>query len=116
MELNLLLLIGLVGLIAYTVKLASRVNHLEEQVRLWYGEPPPVPDPLFEGRPAPEAMQPPPRPPLPEALPERPPVPELEPLRGQSGDDQVAGTESEVSHETLGGFFERWVGGRLMIW
>lgn len=102
-----LLLIGLVGLLAYTLNLASRLKHLEEQVRHWYGETPPAPDPLFEARPAPEAMRPPPSPPLPEA-PDRPQAPDLEPLPEPAPEPAAS--------ETLGGFFERWVGGRLMIW
>lgn len=108
---ELLLLLGLGGLLAYALSLASRVNRLEEQVRHWYGEePPPVPGPLFEAesfrgadvdaptRPA--LPEPPPEPPEPEPEPEWPPEPALEP----------------EPHETIGGFFERWVGGRLMIW
>jgi uncharacterized membrane protein len=106
---ELLLLLGLGGLLVYTMKLSSRLAHLEEQVRHWYGEEPPaaaVPDPLFEARPVADvALHAPPRRPLAAALPERlalEPGPEPEP--------------EPVPHETLGGFFERWVGGRLMIW
>ncbi|HEX8225216.1 MAG TPA: DUF2339 domain-containing protein [Allosphingosinicella sp.] len=109
MEIFLLLCFG--ALLAYTLNLASRVKHLEEQVRHWYGEAPaPVADPLFDARPAPEAIRAPPRRPLPESLPERPRLPELEPV------DEPVPEPEPVSSETLGGFFERWVGGRLMIW
>ncbi|MEA3064639.1 MAG: hypothetical protein QOJ27_1085 [Sphingomonadales bacterium] len=106
---ELLLLLGLGGLLAFMMRLSTRVKQLEEQVRHWYGEEsPPVPDPLFEARPVPSVpMRAPPRRPPPPLLPERAepepapePAPEPEPLR----------------RETLGGFFERWVGGRLMIW
>jgi uncharacterized membrane protein len=110
---ELLLLLGLAALLAYTLNLASKVKQLEEQVRHWYGEEPsPVPDPLFEGRRPRAPFQAPPRPPLPTALPE-PAVPE------RSATDAVPGPETAPEperHETLGGFFERWVGGRLMIW
>lgn len=108
MELFLLLCFG--ALLAYTLNLASRVKQLEEEVRHWDGEAPPLPDPLFDARPAPEAMEAPPRRPLPESLPERPRLPELD------SPDEPAPEPEPVEHETLGGFFERWVGGRLMIW
>ena len=106
---ELLLLLGLAGLLAYTLSLASRLARLEEQVRHWYGdEPSPPSDPLFEGRRRPDAaLQAPPRRPPPPSLPERPPA-EPEPV--------LAPEPEPVAHETLGGFFERWVGGRLMIW
>jgi uncharacterized membrane protein len=111
---ELLLFLGLAGLLAYTLNLSSRVKQLEEQVRHWYGdEPPPVADPLFERERAPDVeMYVPPRRPLPETLPERSlpePEPEWHPQQPESGPEPVSG-------ETLGGFFERWVGGRLMIW
>lgn len=108
---ELLLLLGLAGLLAYALNLSSRVSRLEEQVRHWYGdEPPPVPDPLFEpGLAQGAAMHPPPRRPLPAALPDRS-LPEPEP------DLEPAPEPEPVIRETLGGFFERWVGGRLMIW
>ncbi|HYD37353.1 MAG TPA: DUF2339 domain-containing protein [Allosphingosinicella sp.] len=102
---ELLLLLGLAGLLVYTLRLSSRVKELEGQVRHWYGEEAP-PDPLFEARPAAVAAPVPPRPSPPESIPE-PAGPDLvaEPL---SGPDPLT--------ETIGGFFERWVGGRLMIW
>ena len=106
---ELLLLISLAGLLVYTLRLASRVTHLEEQVRHWYGEaPPPAPDPLFDARDVPMAAADlPPGRPLPEKLPERA---EPEPA------PEAAPEPAPLPHETLGGFFERWVGGRLMIW
>jgi uncharacterized membrane protein len=122
---ELLLFLGLAGLLAYTLNLSSRVKQLEEQVRHWYGdESPPVPDPLFERERAPDAaMDVPPRRPLPETPERSLPKPESEPEPGQSGDSHVTVTTLEpepelepVAAETLGGFFERWVGGRLMIW
>jgi uncharacterized membrane protein len=114
MEFFLLLCLG--ALLAYTLNLASRLKHLEEQVRHWYGERPPLADPLFEPRPAAEAaIRPPPRGPLPERLPERP-VPEPEAGAEAAFSPDTAPEPEPVEHESLGGFFERWVGGRLMIW
>jgi uncharacterized membrane protein len=105
MELLLLLVFG--ALFAFAINLASRVAALERQLDdLRGGESPSLhvaaadPDPLFEGRraaPAP-AVRPPPSP--------EPSGPEPEPESWSPAE----------SNETLGGFFERWVGGRLMIW
>jgi uncharacterized membrane protein len=122
-----LLLIGLGALLAYTLNLASKVKRLEEQVRHWYGETPAAtPDPLFETRVRPDGtIQPAPW----QANPEAPAEPALaepgpEPVPARSSGRHAAITGSAeiepepepAAPETLGGFFERWVGGRLMIW
>lgn len=105
---ELILLLGLAGLLVYALNLASRVKTLEEQVRHWYGEElsPAAPDPLFEaGRAAAEARPGPPGRPSPE-------TPHESPLSEPESRPELV----PEPHETLGGFFERWVGGRLMIW
>jgi uncharacterized membrane protein len=111
---ELILLLGLTGLFIYILMLSSRVSYLER--RLQGGDIDEFPgaelerDPLFRDRRQPPYSVPaederaagpaiyagpePAAPPEPEAAPEPEPIP----------------------HETLGGFFERWVGGRLMIW
>jgi uncharacterized membrane protein len=100
-----LLLLGLGGLLVYTLILSSRLSQLEQQVRHWYGEEPPLPppDPLFEREGVPAAA-PRPAPPPARPAPFEPAEPEPEPA------------PVPAPGETLGGFFERWVGGRLMIW
>ncbi|HEX8261287.1 MAG TPA: DUF2339 domain-containing protein, partial [Allosphingosinicella sp.] len=107
---ELLLLLGLAGLAAYALSLASRVKRLEEQVAHWYGEPEPAgPDPLFDSVRAPAAARPAPPRTVPPELIQRAEGPEdLEAAKGPETEPLVG--------ETLGGFFERWVGGRLMIW
>jgi uncharacterized membrane protein len=109
---ELLLLLGLAGLLAYTLNLASRVKQLEEQVAHWYGEEfPPAPDPLFHGGRRPDAVT--------DPRPRRPWADPLAEREAEAGAEPEAEREPEpeaVPRETLGGFFERWVGGRLMIW
>ncbi|HYE29706.1 MAG TPA: DUF2339 domain-containing protein [Allosphingosinicella sp.] len=106
---ELLLLLGLAGLFIYTLRLASRLRGLEDQVRHWYGEettPAPPVSAQAEAIRVPFAAAPPVRR---SALVDQPrsepePASESEDAPGQS------------RRETLGAFFERWVGGRLMIW
>ncbi|HEY0044547.1 MAG TPA: DUF2339 domain-containing protein [Allosphingosinicella sp.] len=112
-----LLLIGLVALWAMQVKLQRRIGALEDELEAWR-ESGPAParldaeDPLFHQRPrrsamvvrsarreaAPETLSAPPEPlpPVEIHAPEPPEAPEPE--------------------ETLGGLFERFVGGRLLVW
>jgi uncharacterized membrane protein len=103
---ELLLLLGLGGLFIYTLLLSARVSYLERQLGRDVVEEFPGAelerDPLFGDARRPESQAMPARvkrPPDPAIEAEPEPVPEPEP-----------------AHETLGGFFERWVGGRLMIW
>ncbi|HEX8574607.1 MAG TPA: DUF2339 domain-containing protein [Allosphingosinicella sp.] len=105
---ELLLILGLAGLLAYTLNLSSRVERLER--RLNAGEAPAAePDPLFE-RPRPRPAEAP------------APSPAESPGRRPALAELIAPVEAEPEDsapapgETLGGFFERWVGGRLMIW
>jgi uncharacterized membrane protein len=113
-----LLLLGLGGLLVYTLLLMARVKRLEEQVRHWYGEEAaPVPDPLFQPTPAPAA-------PVAAAAAAAAAAtaatlaaaaePQRKPLLDQAR--LAEAEEPPAPPETLGGFFERWVGGRLMIW
>jgi uncharacterized membrane protein len=106
---ELLLLLGLAGLFIYALNLSSRVKQLERQLaeRRPAELVPGAPDPLFERRPAaaPVPARAPPPPAMIDRLAERP--------------EPEAGAQAEapaLPRETLGGFFERWVGGRLMIW
>src|SRR3954469_3274205 len=102
---ELLLLLGLAGLFAFTLALSSRVKQLERKLAepRTVEAPPAGPDPLFEAR---RAAQP------------VPPV-TVDRLVRQPDPEPEAAPEPEAPppvRETLGGFFERWVGGRLMIW
>ncbi|MGZ8353388.1 MAG: DUF2339 domain-containing protein [Allosphingosinicella sp.] len=107
---ELILPLALAGLFAFTLKLSSRVKALEHQVETFHGTGMPEASPDFiETAPRPRPTAPPDRMPhraLSEQL-ERPrePEPEHEPEASPSS-----------PRESLGGFFERWVGGRLMIW
>ncbi|HEX6375728.1 MAG TPA: DUF2339 domain-containing protein [Allosphingosinicella sp.] len=112
---ELILLLGLVGLWAFTLALSARVKHLEQQLGQArdsdaFEE---HPDPLL-GRPrAPSAAV------FVDPAEQRRPDPVG--LASEPGPEAEPGPEPEPSlpaspHETLGGFFERWVGGRLMIW
>jgi len=101
---ELLLLLGLAGLLVYTLELSARVKRLERRLRggdAFVAEPEPLFEPRLDPRPPPPAERPAPRP----AAADLPGEPEPELVEP----DAAPG-------ETLGGFFERWVGGRLMIW
>lgn len=107
---ELLLLLGLAGLFIYTLALSSRVKQLEQQLVEPHHDTSAAaagPDPLFETNrvagPGPAA----PAPTIDESFRGREP----EGLQGEPGPEPPA-----PAGETLGGFFERWVGGRLMIW
>lgn len=103
---ELLLLVGFGMLLVYTMSLSSRVKQLEDRVRHWYGEEPAaVPDPLFEPMPAPASTASGP-----------PPAPAAALLDDEEEEGEEETQVAEPFRETLGGFFERWVGGRLMIW
>ncbi len=126
-----LLLLAFVGLVAFTANLSSRVARLEQKLDETAGDwpldgpRPAEPDPLFgprrESAPAAALRG--------QSGDSHVTVTRLEApaaSKGQSGDSHVTVTEpvreepvpeaEPVEHETLGGFFERWVGGRLMIW
>lgn len=100
---ELLLLLGLAGLAVFTLRLSARVAELERQLDAAEGASG-QPDPLFEAR---VGLRP--------AQPDAGPAP-----RPAAADLLAAAPEADPvepeAHETLGGFFERWVGGRLMIW
>ncbi|HYJ81247.1 MAG TPA: DUF2339 domain-containing protein [Allosphingosinicella sp.] len=107
---ELLLLLGLIGLFIHAMRLSSRVRQLEEQARegpagrdVTAGGP----DPLFEAR-APRAM--------PAAGPPPGTRPEPPDLKADFEPEESWPDDEESPRETLGGFFERWVGGQLMIW
>ncbi|MEA3051874.1 MAG: hypothetical protein QOG72_777 [Sphingomonadales bacterium] len=98
---ELLLLLGLVGVFIYALNLSSRIKLLEWKLAQPRAAEPAAaaPDPLFEARPAATPV----------------------PVRASPPPYPQAGAEPEPeapepARETLGGFFERWVGGRLMIW
>src|SRR4051812_7780893 len=100
------LLLGLVGLFLYTLILSSRVKQLERQSG-WAGDgeaAPDDPDPLFEPRPAAGPV----------AARAEPSAATMEPLVRPPEPFEPPEPEPEASapvRETLGGFFERWVGG-----
>lgn len=105
-----ILTLGLIALFVVTQRLSSRIRQLEE--RLGQGvhrsEPADVrPDPLFDRpvAPAPVAVER-PEPRARSAVLAAGPEPEPDDSR----------EAADPANETLGGFFERWVGGRLMIW
>ncbi|MFL6846298.1 MAG: DUF2339 domain-containing protein [Allosphingosinicella sp.] len=105
---ELILLLGLVALWIYALVLSSRVKHLERQlgepsrVEVW-----PEPEPITE-----------PSAPAARVVPARVPVSRSALLEDAPPPEESAETEASPHEprETLGGFFERWVGGRLMIW
>jgi uncharacterized membrane protein len=98
---ELLLLLGLAGLLVFTLRLSARVAELERQLGHEHRVEPAAsaPDPLFQPRIAAPVE------------PARPQVAEL----AAPPDPEPVDSDGAV-HETLGSFFERWVGGRLMIW
>src|ERR671926_1834773 len=107
-----ILLLGLAGLFIFTLMLSSRVRHLE--ARLEDSRAPALtadPDPLFEGRRRPAVV-------IRSAASPAPPPPVLE----ETWPEPASATERDRDwpdpdkRETLGAFFERWVGGRLLIW
>ena len=100
---ELLLLLGLAGLAVFTLRLSARVHELERQLHAEEGASA-QPDPLFEARVAPRPAQP---------AASLAPRPAATGLLAAAPETDLAEPEA---HETLGGFFERWVGGRLMIW
>jgi uncharacterized membrane protein len=115
---ELLLLLGLVGLgIAYA-RLAGRVVALEREMERgqWRSASPPAVEAF---RPATvirsEAAAPPP-PAVATSEPQLPPPPPPPPRDwvGEGVAAHPAGARPRA--ESVGGFFERWVGGRLMIW
>src|SRR5690348_11441696 len=109
---ELLLLLGLAVLFVFLLMTWLRVTLLERQVESLRGAlaerpsaPSEAPDPLVDRLPA----APPPR-------------TSSQTLLDRLEQERLAATEPEDDlpwdepRETLGGFFERWVGGRLMIW
>jgi uncharacterized membrane protein len=107
-----LLLLGLFGLFVFTLSLSSRLKQLERRLlEVGGGEAPAAPsassapDPLFAER----------RPAAPLAAHAPPPPQEVE-RPAAWGEPEVGPEPAPPPRETLGGFFERWVGGRLMIW
>jgi uncharacterized membrane protein len=112
---GLLLFISLAGLFVFTLILSLRVKALEGQVERLQGAEAVAarPDPEYfdSRRPAAPSDSAPDR--TPRALYEQVDRPrEPEPEAGlEHGPEPASSTR-----ETLGGFFERWVGGRLMIW
>jgi uncharacterized membrane protein len=108
---ELLLLLGLAGLFVYTLNLSTRLKHLEWKLAQPRSEDPVAadPDPLFEPRPA--AVPVPTRATPPAAMIDR-----LAPNPDSGAEPKPEAEAPAPERETLGGFFERWVGGRLMIW
>ncbi|MET1112546.1 MAG: DUF2339 domain-containing protein [Allosphingosinicella sp.] len=108
----------LAGLFAFTLILSSRVKALEREVARLHGAEAAAapPDPEFSASPRPErpTAEPPERRPARALREQLERDREIEPGLEASADSGWADPESPS--ETLGGFFERWVGGRLMIW
>jgi uncharacterized membrane protein len=115
-----MLLLALVGLGIAFVRLTGRVAALEREVEglQWGSAPrpaadaPPKPATVIRSQPAPAAgsgvpdaveTAPPPREWIGDGAPEQPPA-------------AAEATAPAPRGESVGGFFERWVGGRLMIW
>jgi len=114
-----ILVLGLLGLFVFAVTLSSRVKALEAQIERLHGAGAPATDAdsVFQSGPAsPSAAAGPP-----DRIPAWAMLAQLERER-----EREPGPEAETADhadpspssptETLGGFFERWVGGRLMIW
>ncbi len=101
-----LLLLALAGLFVFTLKLSSRVKALEHQLETSHraGMSEARPDLVFEPRPSPPPAA---------VIPDRKPA---SAILDQPGPEPDTEWEASPPHESLGGFFERWVGGRLMIW
>jgi uncharacterized membrane protein len=109
-----ILALGMIGFFIFAVKLSDRVKTLERQIEGLHGTGAPAAGPAAEIE-----FRVPPSPRL-SGQPKRPSV-----LLDSIDDESRPGTETpsalewenpDSPRETLGGFFERWVGGRLMIW
>lgn len=104
---ELILLLGLAGLFVFTLTMSSRVKALERKVESLNGAeaaaPRPVPEYLGSHRPQGSS-----------APPDRTPRVLLHQLAGAVEPEPEPSPPSP--RESLAGFFERWVGGRLMIW
>ena len=110
------LLLAVFGLVIACVRLAERVSTLEREVEglQWNGASPPAAEAL---RPATIVRSDPAERPRPEIAAEL--AAEAEPsFEPESGEDSFPdGPDAPAPRgESVGGFFERWVGGRLMIW
>ena len=103
---ELFLLLALAGLFVFTLKLSLRVKALEHQVETFHaGMAEARPDFRFESRPPPPPAT---------FIPDRKPASAMLDRLGPKPEPEWE--DSPAPHESLGGFFERWVGGRLMIW
>jgi uncharacterized membrane protein len=107
MELLLLLALALAGLFVFTLRLSSRVKSLEQEVESFHATGPSAPRPDFELES---------RPPAPSAVESRAPASAILDRPVPEPESEPESDSAPAPHETLGGFFERWVGGRLMIW
>jgi uncharacterized membrane protein len=107
-----LLLIGLVWLTIAHLRLARRTAALEQEAGLAAGPIPPERDPLFEERPRPARVV--------RSEPAEAGPPEF--LSEQAAEEgpprptPAAPVAAPALMESLGGLFERFVGGRLLIW
>lgn len=109
---EMLLVLGLAALAGYTYRLASRLKRIEDALAE-RGEPafqPELPAYASGRRPAVVVRSAPP----PAAAAEAAPPPPAADLLGPE-DAYRDFEEARVGRESVGGFFERWVGGRLMI-
>ena len=104
--------LGLAGLLVFSLMLAGRVKVLEREVERLRAAgslaPAPAPELLDFPRAPPAAAAAPPERSAPRIL--------LESLELRTEPDHGPDPASSSPRETLAGFFERWVGGRLMIW
>ncbi|HET9639625.1 MAG TPA: DUF2339 domain-containing protein [Allosphingosinicella sp.] len=109
--------LSLAGLLAFTLILSWRVKALERQVESLRGAEAHAapPDPEFVGsrRTEQPTAEPPERMPVWALLEQLERDRQFEPEESPS---DAEWDDPDSPRETLGGFFERWVGGRLMIW
>lgn len=110
---ELILLLGLAGLFVFMLTMSSRVKALESQVESLLGAEAAEVRTSPEFRDAPRPASPSPGPP--DRMPSRALFEQLERNREAEPEPEPE-VQADDPRETLGGFFERWVGGRLMIW
>jgi uncharacterized membrane protein len=108
---EILLLLGLVALAVAHVRLARRTAALEREAGLAVGPAAPARDPPFDERPPPARVV---RSAPAEADPQRPAPAVAPPEEPPPGPPPAAPAPALM--ESLGGLFERFVGGRLLIW
>lgn len=109
---ELLLLLAVVGLVVAHARLAAQVSTLQREIERLESTtgvvPAATPEPHVP-RPVARAA---------EAAPVPPPRARdwLDSGPAAEATDEPAAVQPRAAHESVGGFFERWVGGRLMIW